>query len=141
MSRAYDSSRRKKAATQTRVEILQAALKLHWQGITDFEQIAQVAGCSLASVRKHFPTKEVLYQNCTQTFAATLTLPDIKSLAAIKSPAECLRQCVHELCRLHESMFGYAWLAVLERQNSPTLDAVMSDYESLADAIEKIINS
>jgi len=135
MGRSYDSTRRKNTAAGTRLEILQAALKLHWEGITEFQQVAREAGCSLATVRKHFPTKEALYNNCTQAFAETLTLPDLEVLAAIEDPSERRRRCVYELCRMHESMFGYAWLAACERQNSPTLDAVMSDYERLADGI------
>jgi len=56
MVRQYDSSRRKKAAEQTRKDILQAALKLHWEGITGFEPLAREAGCSLATLRKYFPS-------------------------------------------------------------------------------------
>ena len=139
MSRSYDSSRRKNAAAETRLEILRAALKLHWEGITEFEQVAREAGCSLATVRKHFPTKEALFRNCTRAFAETLTLPDLDELSAIDDIPQRTRRCVRELCRVHESMFGYAWLAAFERQNSPTLDAVMSDYERLADGIALII--
>ena len=36
-------------------------------------------------------------------------------------------------------MFGYAWLGAHQRKDSPTLDAVMSSYEGLADAIAGII--
>jgi AcrR family transcriptional regulator len=139
MGRSYDSTRRKTVAAETRLEILQAALKLHWEGITEFEQVAREAGCSLATVRKYFPTKEALYSNCTQAFAETLTLPDLEVLAVIEHRAERLRRCVYELCRMHESMFGYAWLAANERQNSPTLDAVMGDYERLADGLALMI--
>jgi AcrR family transcriptional regulator len=139
MGRSYDSTRRKNAAAETRLQILQAALKLHWEGITEFEQVAREADCSLATVRKHFPTKEALYRNCTQAFAETLTLPDLEVLAAIEHPSQRQRQCVSELCRVHESMFGYAWLAACERQHSPTLEAVMSDYEGLADGIALMI--
>jgi len=139
MVRQYDASKRKKAAERTRQEILQAALKLHWKGITGFEPLAREAGCSLATLRKHFPSKEVLFGNCTQTFAETLTMPDLPALAAISEPASRIQQSVSELCRIHESMFGYAWLGAQQRKDSPTLDAVMNGYEGLADAIAGII--
>jgi len=139
MVRQYDSSRRRKAAEQTRQDILQAALKLHWVGITGFEPLAREAGCSVATLRKHFPSKESLYQNCTRAFAETLTMPDLAALGTITEPAQRIEQSVSELCRVHEAMFGYAWLSAHQRKDSPTLDAEMSAYEGLADAIAGII--
>lgn len=135
MVRQYNSSRRKKAAEQTRRDILQAALKLHWQGITEFEPLAREAGCSLATLRKHFPSKEAIFEGCTRTFAETLTMPDMPALGSISGPVERIEQNVSELCRMHEAMFGYAWLSAFQRKDSPTLDAEMNAYEGLADAI------
>jgi len=139
MIRHYDSSKRRKAAEQTRRDILQAALKLHWEGITGFEPLAQEAGCSLATVRKYFPSKESLFQNCTRSFAESLTMPDLADLGAIPDPAQRLEQGVSELCRIHEAMFGYAWLSAQQRAHSATLDAEMRAYEGLTDAITGII--
>ena len=139
MNRQYDSSRRKKVAEQTRSDILQAALKLHWQGITGFGPLADEAGCSLATLRKHFPSKEELFQNCTQTFAATLEMPDLQALGSITDKTRRIAESVSELCRIHEAMTGYAWLGAHQREDSPTLDAVMNSYEGLADAITEII--
>lgn len=139
VKRQYDSSRRKKAAEKTREDILQAAIRLHWQGITGFTPLAREAGCSLATLRKHFPSKELLYQNCTRAFAETLEMPDLHELGEIDDPAQRTQQCISELCRIHESMFGYAWLGARQRESSPTLDAEMKGYEGLADAIAVII--
>jgi len=139
MIRQYDSSRRKQTAMQTREKILQAAMKLHWQGITEYGPLALEADCSMATLRKHFPNKEDLFQNCTRTFAETLIMPDLTYLREIADPADSVTECVFELCRIHEAMFGYAWLSAHERKNSPTLDTEMSGYEGLADAIAGII--
>jgi AcrR family transcriptional regulator len=139
MVRRYDSTRRKKAAGQTRNEILQAAMKLHWEGITEFGPLAREAGCSLPTLRKHFPTKEALFRDCTRTFTETLTMPDLEALGGIADPPRRLEESVSELCRIHEAMFGYAWHSAHLRSDSPTLDAVMSAYEGLADAITGII--
>jgi AcrR family transcriptional regulator len=141
MARQYDVSRRKKAAEQTRSGILQAAMKLHWHGITEFEPLAREADCSLATLRKYFPSKEVLFGSCTQAFGETLVMPDLLALGAITEPSESIEENVSELCRMHEAMFGYAWLGAHQRHNSPTLDAVMTDYEDLADAIAGIIST
>jgi len=137
--RRYDSSRRRKAAEQTRARIVQAALKLHWEGITEYEPLAQEAGCSLPTVRKHFPTKELLFQGCTRAFGETLEMPDLEALGALADPAQRLRESVAELCRIHEAMFGYAWLSAHLRKDSPTLDQEMAAYEGLAHAIARIV--
>jgi AcrR family transcriptional regulator len=139
MVRQYNSSRRRKAAEQTRQDILQAALKLHAEGVTEFEPLAREAGCSVATVRKHFPTKETLFKNCTRAFAETLILPDLVALGAITDTQRRIETSVAELCRIHEAMFGYAWLCSQQRGNSPTLDSEMAAYEGLADAVADIV--
>jgi len=68
-----------------------------------------------------------------------VTMPDLMALAAITKPEQRLEQGVTELCRIHEAMFGYAWLGAQQRQDSVTLDAVMKEYEGLADAVAEII--
>lgn len=139
MVRRYDSSRRKKAAEQTRARIVRAALKLHWEGITEYEPLAEEAGCSLPTVRRHFPTKESLFQGCTRAFGETLEMPDLGALGALADPGRRLEQSVAELCRIHEAMFGYAWLSAHQRKDSPTLDQEMTAYEGLAHAIAEIV--
>ncbi len=139
MARQYDSSRRRQAAEQTRERILEAALKLHWEGVTEYEPLAREAGCSLPTLRKHFPTKESLFRNCTSTFAESLTMPDLAALGEIVEPGRRLEEAVSELCRIHEAMFGFAWTCVLLRGESPTLDAELTAYEGLSDAITQIL--
>jgi AcrR family transcriptional regulator len=139
MPRKYDASRRRETAAKTRQEILQAAMRLHWRGITEFEPLAREAGCSVATLRKHFPSKEALFQGCTHAFAATVTLPDTAALAAIGDPVQRLTQSVAELCRFHEVQLGYAWLGAWQRKDSPTLDAVMGAYDGLTDTIGRTI--
>jgi len=139
--RRYDSSRRRQAAARTREQILKAAMKLHWEGVTEFEPLAREAGVSLASVRKHFPTREALFGSCTHAFAGSVTFPDLDALGAISDPDRRLVACVSELCRMHEAMFGYAWLSARLREESPTLDQVMRGYEGLADAMTGLITA
>jgi AcrR family transcriptional regulator len=140
MAKRYHSDRRKKAAAETHRDILQAALKLHWKGITEFEPLAKEAGCALATVRKHFPTKEALFQECTKTFTDSLRLPDLEALKEIKEPSKRLEESVSEICRIHESMFGYAWFSTYRRKEFQALDAVMSAYEELTDGIAENIS-
>jgi AcrR family transcriptional regulator len=139
MPRSYDSRNRKQAAARTRRDIVEAALKLHWEGVTELEPLARAAGCSLPTVRKHFPTKEALFRSCTRAFAETLTMPDLAALGALRDPGRRLEASVSELCRIHESMSGYAWHSAHLRKDFPTLDAEMTGYEGLADAVAGIL--
>lgn len=139
MVRTYDSSRRRKAAERTRRAILRAALELHARGITEFEPLAREAGCSVATVRKYFPNKETLFRNCTRTFGESLEMPDVDALVRVTDAGRRLEQSVAELCRIHEAMFGYAWLGAQLRDDSPTLEAEMRAYEGLADTIADIV--
>ena len=139
MARKYDSSRRKQAAAETRRKILEAALKLHWEGITEFAPLAEEADCSLPTLRKYYPTKESLFRDCTRTFAESLDLPDLEAIAQLPHPEQRLEQGIAELCRIHEAMFGYAWHSGFARRDSPTLDAEMQAYEGLADAVTDLL--
>lgn len=139
MARRYDSSRRQAAARQTRRDILQAALRLHWDGVTEYGPLAREAGCSLATVRKHFPTRESLFRNCTRAFADSLEPPDLEALAGIADARRRTAACVAELCRIHEAMLGYAWLSARLREESPTLDAELAKYEALTDAVAAVL--
>ncbi len=62
-------------------------------------------------------------------------MPNLQALGQITGPAECIRENVSELCRIHEAMFGYAWLSAHQRKDSPTLDGEMNGYEGLTDEI------
>lgn len=139
MSRTYDSTRRREVAQQTRRDILRAALALHWEGITDFGSIAREAGCSVATVRKHYPTKEHLFRDCTGTFAESLVMPDPAAIAQIADDRLRLDRAIRELCCVHEAMFGYAWHSAYLRSESPTLDEIMAGYEQLADALAEVV--
>ena len=139
MPRRYDTTRRRKATEQTRRDIVRAALKLHWDGITGYEAMGAEAGCSAATVRLHYPTKEHLFSDCTQAFGETLVLPDPESIARIEDAADRTEQAIRELFRVHEAMLGYAWHSARWRSDSPTLDSVMASYEELADAIAAIV--
>jgi len=139
MVRNYNSSRRQQAAERTRRDILRAALKLHWEGITEYEPLAREAGCSVATVRKHFPTKEDLFQGCTRTFAETVEMPDLEALGSIPDASLRLEAAVSEICRIHDTMFGYAWLMARTSGESEVLDSEMAAYTGLSDVIANLL--
>ena len=129
MTRKYSSRRREENAQQTRQAIVDAAIKLHGKGITVLSVVAEEAGVSLPTVSKYFPTREDLFTACTGHVAANLEYQSPETFAAIKDPAERLRQVVHEIFRLHEEIAGQSWTGYRLEDESPVLAQAMADYE------------
>lgn len=111
MTRRYNSERRTEEKARTIRDILDAAVRLHGQGITDPQAVAREAGVSYATVRKYFPTREAMFHGCTTHFMTQHTPPSLERLAALQDPSERLRQVVAQLYALHEAALGQTWLA------------------------------
>ena len=109
MARGYDSSRRKQGAEQTRTAIVSAAFNVHGNGRFDLELIARDAGVSLATVRKHFPTRRRLAAACAAYGIEHVAMPDPTVLASLTDARERLVATVQQAFELYESLFGRAW--------------------------------
>jgi AcrR family transcriptional regulator len=131
MARKYNSHRRTESAATTRQTIVEAAIRLHGQGITTLSAVAEAAGVSLPTVNKYFPTREELFQACTGHVAANLEYLPPETLLAIQNPADRLRRVVREVYTLHEEAFGQFWLGYKLEDESPVLAGAIKDYEAL----------
>ena len=92
MSRICDSPSRGARARRTRRSIVDAARRLHGDGVLDPAPIAGRARVSVATIRKHFPTREAL-------LAAA-----VASLVRMRKPSARLIQRVRLLFSAHESV-------------------------------------
>jgi AcrR family transcriptional regulator len=137
--RTYNSRRRAESAERTRQAIVEAAVKMHSQGITTLAAVAEEAGVSLPTVNKYFPTREDLFTACTSHVAATMAYPPIESLAAISDLAERIHQTVREAYQLNEATFGTAWTGYMLEDESPTMARAMQDYEALLNAMADLL--
>ena len=131
MTRKYESRRRTETAERTRQAIVDAAIEMHGKGITTLSAVADVAGVSLPTVTKYFPTREDLFDACTSHVAAHLEYPAPESLMAISNPGERLRHVVQEVFRLNEETFGQSWTGYKLEDESPVLAQAMADTEAL----------
>jgi AcrR family transcriptional regulator len=139
MPRKYDASRRLEAASRTREQILAAAFKLHGQGILDVESLAREANVSVATVRKHFPNREILFQGCTGYAMHLVPWPDLTMIAALADPAERTATAVAQLYRLLESLLGQTWGAYKLEDESAVMAATIRRSEGLCAAIADLI--
>ncbi len=139
MARKYDSSRRTEAANRTREAILAAAFRLHGQGILDFESLAIEANVSLPTVRKHFPTRELLFEGCTDYGLHVVPLPNVEAIGATFDARERLRLAVLQVCHLHEALFGHMWGAYKLEDESPASAGVTEKVTGLVGLIAGLV--
>jgi AcrR family transcriptional regulator len=131
MPRTYDSSRRAQAAERTREKITAAAFKLHGLGVLDFDSLAREADVSVATVRKHFPTRELVYEACTAYGMHQVPMPDIAALVAIKDPQACIREAVTQTYSLLDLVGGQMWTALKLEDESPAMANGLSQMEQM----------
>jgi len=138
-SRKYDASRRIEAAQRTREAILAAAFRLHGRSIYDMESLAAEANVSVATVRKHFPTRELLFESCTDWGMHTAVLPDLDLIGSVEEPAARTRLAVLQTYAFHESLFGQAWGAFKLEDESPALARILQRIEGLVGILADLV--
>jgi AcrR family transcriptional regulator len=107
--RPYRKRKRALSELETRERITEAAVALH-QAVgparTSVKAIAERAGVDRATVYRHFPDEQALFDACTSHYYARHPMPDPKRWAQITRPDERLHTALAEL---------YAWYAGSEQ--------------------------
>lgn len=101
--RRYLKRRRAELEAQTKQRITEAAVELHGSvgpARTTISAIADRAGVQRATVYRHFPDEETLFEACSSHWMARHPLPDTMAWSAIDDPDERLRTALREM---------YAW--------------------------------
>ena len=95
--RTYRKRARAEQEEATRRRITEAAVKLHGSvgpAHTTVSGVAKEAGVQRATVYRHFPDEESLFQACSAHYWSQHALPDIESWKAIRDPGERLRKAL-----------------------------------------------
>lgn len=142
--RKYRKRRRAELEDETRRRITEAAVELHGSvgpARTTISAVADRAGVQRATLYRHFPDEEALFDACSSHWAAEHPLPDLANWAAVTDPEERLRIALSEL---------YAWYEngqeMLERttRDAALVPAMRSAVERMggwfAEAIATIIH-
>ena len=140
MARQYNSKRREESAKRTRLSIVEAAVKLHGEGVMTLSAVAEEAGVSLPTVNKYFPTREDLFDACTLHMADQLEVISTDILLAIDDPGERLHRVVQEVYNLHQITFGQSWTGYVLEDESSAMDAAMEDYEGIVATLADTLN-
>ena len=132
--RKYHSERRELSKEQTRLDIMEAAVALHSQGITSVQELAKAAGVSVPTIRKYFPTMEELFMGCTTHFAQKNIPPSPEKWLSIPDAAERVNICVESIYEFFEVSLGVTWLAIRLQNDSPVMKRVILQIEQYIDA-------
>ncbi len=98
--RAYTKRRRAEQEEATRRRITEATVELHGSvgpARTTVSAVAERAGVQRATVYRHFPDEQALFDACSSHWMAGHPLPDIGAWSGIDDPDERLRTALEEL--------------------------------------------
>jgi AcrR family transcriptional regulator len=99
-TRPYRKRRRAEQEAETRRRITEAAVKLHGTvgpAETTVSGIAREAGVQRATVYRHFPDEDAIFQACTSHYNALHPPPDFTRWADQADPKERLRVALDEI--------------------------------------------
>jgi AcrR family transcriptional regulator len=103
--RPYRKRRRAQLEAETRLRITDAAVELHGSvgpARTTISAVADRAGVQRATVYRHFPDEEALFDACSSHWMAQHPLPDPARWTQIEDPAQRLRVALAELYEWYE---------------------------------------
>lgn len=140
--RPYRMTTRAAAVAETRARIVAAAKQLHSQHgvvLTSWEQIADSADVSTATVYRHFPSLGELIPACARSVFDVIEPPTIEEasaqFAALDRPEDRLEHLVRSSCACYAKGAGWLHAAHRERDFVPELDAAMRVIEGTLEVL------
>lgn len=134
--RRYRMTARAAAVAQTRSRIIEAAKALHTErGVvaTGWDDVAERAGVSAATVYRHFPSLAELVPACARSVFDLIKPPTMAEaevqFAGLERPAERLERLVRESCHCYAAGEGWLHAAQRERDFVPELSAALEVIE------------
>jgi AcrR family transcriptional regulator len=140
--RVYRKRRRAQLEAETRLRITEAAVDLHGSvgpARTTISAVADRAGVQRATVYRHFPDEDALFDACSSHWMAQHPLPDPAPWAKIEDPDERLRVALGELYEWYEQ--GEYMLENVTRDLAlvpalrPSMEAFQGWLDAAADAL------
>lgn len=104
--RKYRKRRRAELEDETRRRIAEAAVELHGSvgpARTTISAVAERAGVQRATLYRHFPDEEALFDACSSHWAAQHPRPDLAAWTEVADPEERLRIALSALYAWYEN--------------------------------------
>jgi len=102
--RTYRMRKRSDDVAETRLRIVDAAVRLHGTigpAATTVSALAEEAGVTRLTVYRHFPDDSALFAACSQHWASGQTLPEPATWSQVRDPAQRLRAGLSDLYRFY----------------------------------------
>ena len=135
--RKYTKQLRAEQEAKTRERIAAAAVKLHGTvgpAQTTVSGVAKEAGVQRATVYRHFPTEESLFEACTAHYWARHPLPDIEAWREVRDPTQRLRQGLAEFYDFYEEIEPMIEKTSRDAPLVPAMDAPRAAFMGFLDA-------
>jgi AcrR family transcriptional regulator len=129
-TRRYRKRRRAEQEEQTRQRITEAAVELHGTvgpARTTMSGIAERAGVQRATLYRHFPTEEAIFEACSGHFWSRHPLPDQTAWAAISDPQERLEVAITEMYRLYGET---EWMLEKTSRDAPVVPSMAAPVQA-----------
>lgn len=130
--RRYHMGTRSDAVARTRAAIVAAARDLHAErglAATSWDDIADRAGVSAATVYRHFPSTRELVPACARTVFDLIQPPTLEqagaTFAALGSAGDRFEHLVRQSCHCYAQGAGWLHAAHRERDFSAELDGAL----------------
>lgn len=144
MTRTYRQQKRAENQEETRRRIVEATVDLHGTvgpANTTISAIAEKAGVQRATVYRHFPDEERLFEACTTHFRETVPMPDASRWPEVHDPEERLRVALAELYAYFERSHQMFANNFRDRDTSPVVNSVMTDVAQRFDALGSLLDN
>ena len=103
-TRTYRMLKRADDVAETRLRIVDAAVRLHGTigpASTTVSALAEEAGVTRLTVYRHFPDDSALFAACSQHWASGQTLPEPAAWSQVRDPAQRLQAGLSDLYRFY----------------------------------------
>jgi AcrR family transcriptional regulator len=140
--RRYEKRRRAEREAETRLRITEAAVRLHGTvgpARTTVSAIADEAGVQRATVYRHFPDEDAVFEACSSHWIAQNPPPDPIRWAAVDDPSERLRTALAELYAYYERTAYMLENNTRDVAVVPALRPSMEQFEAYLDAARDVL--
>ncbi len=141
-TRRYRKRRRAEQEAETRQRITKAAVKLHatiGPAKTTVSGIAREAGVQRATVYRHFPDEDAIYEACTSHYNSLHPPPDPGQWAAVDDPDERLRVALRELYDFYSETRQMLESTGRDADRVPAVGKAVAQLEAYLEAARSVV--
>jgi AcrR family transcriptional regulator len=140
--RRYRKRRRAAQEDETRQRITEAAVDLHGSvgpARTTVSAVAECAGVQRATVYRHFPDEQALFDACSSHWLQAHPLPDLEEWATIADPEERLRVALDRVYAWYERGEQMLEKTTRDAVTVPALEPSMAAFGAWIDAAADVL--